>query len=402
MKQRTAPWIILQVFILIFGFTHVSQATNGMRLIGIGPIQRSMGGANVGLPKDSTAALTNPAGLIKLDRRLDLAFTAFDPKVEYEATSSFGQVTTNGKTIKSKTQPFPVPGLGLVLPINENWTFGFGGYGVAGMGVDYASNLYNNRTYTEYSFLKLAPGFSYKVNERLSLGFAPNINYAEMDFEAGSPAEVPHRDGRAWGIGATVGLLYDVSERVSLGLVYESKQAFQDFEFDTTAGRDELSFDQPQSLTAGLGIKQTERLRFAVDVQWIDWEQIMGLHKPSYKVNNSGASPYNMRWGDQFVYKFGVEYDLNEKWQLRAGYNYGKEPTEATQPFEVIAFPGIAEQHFTAGFGYQLKEDLQLNVGVMYAPTVDKIASNATGQFIDTSTSSMSQYSIDLGLSWKF
>jgi long-chain fatty acid transport protein len=395
-------WVIFQVLTLIFGFTNISGATNGMRLIGIGPIQRSMGGANVGLPKDSTAAITNPAGLIKLERRLDVAFTAFDPSVEYEATSSFGQVTTNGKKIKSKAQPFPVPGLGVILPINEEWTFGFGGYGLSGMGVDYASNLYNNRTFTEYSFLKLAPGFSYKVNERLAVGFAPNINYAEMNFEAGSPAEVPHRDGKAWGIGATFGILYDISEKVSFGFAYETKQVFQDFEFDTVSGRDELSFDQPQSLTAGLGIKSTERLRFAADVQWIDWEQIMGVNKPSYKVNNSGASPYNMRWSDQFVYKFGAEYDLNDKWQLRAGYNYGEEPTEATQPFEVIAFPGIAEHHFTAGFGYQINQDLELNVGFMYAPTVDKIASNASGQFLDTSKSSMSQYSVDVGLSWKF
>ena len=40
-----------------------AHATNGMRMIGFGPVQNSMGGASVAAPLDATTVVTNPAGL---------------------------------------------------------------------------------------------------------------------------------------------------------------------------------------------------------------------------------------------------------------------------------------------------------------------------------------------------
>ena len=63
-----------------------AQATNGMRMIGFGPVQSSMGGTGVGATLDSSAVLSNPAGLTELDRRLDVGLTWFKPTVSYNAT----------------------------------------------------------------------------------------------------------------------------------------------------------------------------------------------------------------------------------------------------------------------------------------------------------------------------
>ena len=201
-----------------------ANATNGMKVIGVGPVQRSMGGANVGLPLDSAVTITNPAGMTKLGRRLDIGATYFVPDTSYKAHSNGGMITNDNANISSDCGPCVMPALGVVLPINDKFTFGFGAYGVCGMGVDYKKILYLNKTYTKYQFMKFAPGIAYSVNDKLSVGAALNLDYAMMEYEAGTVDQVAHDDGKAYGIGFTVGALYDVTDKIALGFAYESKQ----------------------------------------------------------------------------------------------------------------------------------------------------------------------------------
>lgn len=393
--------VLIFITILASVIANRSYATNGMKVIGVGPIQRSMGGASVGLPLDAATTITNPAGLCEVQRRLDIGATYFSPDVSYKAHSEFGMVTNDNSTISSDTGACLMPSIGLALPIDETWSFGVGAYGVCGMGVDYKSNLYNNVTYTDYGFMKIAPAIARRFGEKLSLGIALNLDCAQMDYEAGSTSEVSHNNGSEYGLGFTAGTIYKLTDTVTLGLAYESKQDFSDFKFNTTGGKDKLRFDQPQNITLGVGIRPTEKVRLAFDAAWIDWPQAMGKNKPAYTENSSGAMPWNMNWGEQYVFKAGIEYDLTEKVKLRAGYNYGKNPLDSSRAFENIAFPAIAEHHITAGTGIMLSKSTALNIGFMYAPEATLKTGNQA-QYIDSATTKMSQYSIDIGISYTF
>lgn len=393
--------MILAPAVIVFAIAGAAYATNGMKVIGVGPIQRSMGGAGTGLPLDAATTITNPAGLSELQRRLDIGATYFSPDVSYKAHSEAGMVTSDNHTISSDMSASVMPSLGLALPIDETWSFGIGAYGACGMGVDYKSNLYNNVTYTDYGFLKIAPAIARRFGKKLSLGIALNLDCAQMDYEAGSTAEVSHNNGKEYGLGFTAGAIYKLSDTVTLGAAYESKQDFSDFEFNTTGGKDKLRFDQPQNIALGIGIRPTEKLRMAFDVVWIDWPQAMGKNKPAYSKNSSGAMPWNMNWDEQYVFKAGVEYDLNEKVKLRAGYNYGKNPLDSNRAFENISFPAVVEHHITAGTGIILSKNTELNIGFMYAPRVTLDTANSS-QFINSAKTKMSQYSIDIGISYTF
>lgn len=372
-----------------------------MRAIGIGPVQRSMGGANVGLPLDSAVTITNPAGMIHLSRRFDIAVTYLDCDVSYRAHSDGGMITNDNVRIASNTDSCYIPAVGMVWHLNDYTAAGLGAYGICGMGVDYKQNLYNNITYTKYQLMKIAPVIAKRVSEELSIGVALNLDYAMAEYEAGMPAEVAHDDGAAYGLGFTAGLLYEMIEQWSLGLAYESKQRFSDFRFNTAAGRDKLDFDQPQSVTVGLGFKPNGKFRAAFDVMWIDWPQTNGANMPAYSKNGSEAAAWNMNWDQQFVYKVGAGYDLTEKVTLRAGYSYGKNPLDSSRPFENISFSAIAEQHFTAGLGIQVASNLQLNLGLMYAPEVSLKTANPS-QFIDEADIEMSRCAVDVGVTYFF
>ena len=386
---------------LVSVFISNTYATNGMRVIGVGPVQRAMGGASIALPLDSAVTLTNPAAIIELDRRLDISTTYFNPHVRYKATSIDGMVTQNNASISSDRSPCYIPAVGMVMPVNKATAFGFGAYGVCGMGVKYPSNLYHNVTYTDYQYMKFTPAMAYRLNNKSSVGAALNLGYAMMEFNAGSPAEKPHNDGDAFGLGFTIGTLYQINDTVALGLAYESKQSFSDFRFSTSSGTDKLRLNQPQSLTLGLGVKALKRLQVAFDIAWIDWPQTVGKNMPRYTQNSSGATAWNMSWDEQLVYKLGFEYEVNEATKVRFGYNYARNPLDSSRAFENIAFPAIAEHHITGGLAIQLNDRRILNIGAMYAPKVSLHTANA-GQFINSATTEMSQYSVDVGITCMF
>src|SRR5689334_6528346 len=65
-----------------------AYATNGMRMIGFGPVQTSMGGASVAAPLDAATIVSNPAGISDVAPRVDLAGQGFTPSVKYTANWS--------------------------------------------------------------------------------------------------------------------------------------------------------------------------------------------------------------------------------------------------------------------------------------------------------------------------
>jgi long-chain fatty acid transport protein len=144
-------------------------------------------------------------------------------------------------------------------------------------------------------------------------------------------------------------------------------------------------------------------------VQWIRWSETNGTNQPAF-TTNTFAIPWNMNWDDQLVYKFGAEYTLPRKVQLRAGYNYGKAPLDRSRAFENIAFPAVAEHHFTAGIGHELKGRASINAAFGWSPKTTLRGSNAdlppqmggNGQAIQSYEASMSQLSFDMGFAYKF
>jgi len=401
----------LFVFFIAVLFAAPVFATNGMRMIGFGPVQRSMGGTSVGVSLDAASVLSNPAGMSDLGGRIDFGASYFMPTVEYNATGAApGAVNQNGATIESDRGASPIPAFGLIIPINDQLKFGLGAYGVAGMGVDYAMNLYSNVTYSSYSQMRFAPGVAYKVKDMVSIGAVANLMYATMEFNAGNPptalpAQYPqqaHMGASSFGYGATLGVKVTPVDILTIGAAYETKSYFQDFEFNTAVGKDKLEFNQPSSATIGVGFTLVPGLILAFDLQWIRWSETNGKDNPEFTANGSGALPWNLNWEDQYVYKFGIQYTITPMFIVRAGYNYGKMPLDSDRAFENMAFPAIAEHHYTAGVGIKFSEKFTLNIGGMYSPEATLSGSNAAGQYITAYETKMSQYSIDVGISYVF
>jgi long-chain fatty acid transport protein len=411
-----------------------AYATNGMRMIGFGAPQVSMGGTSAALSLDAASVVTNPAAITELGRRVDFGASYFNPSVSYQAREVPGlpqagmAVASTGK-FDSNRGASPVPALGLVLPIDDRLSFGIGAYGIAGMGVDFAQNLYGGVTYSSYSQMRFAPGVAYRVTDALSVGATANVMYANMGYAAAEGLlQVSHQAASAFGIGATIGAQLRAMKGLTFGAAYETKSWFQEFGFNVPAhqpldpstglpavnqngqpvilpaGVDKVKFNQPSSATVGVAFAMLEPLTLAADVQWIRWSESNGQNLPEYSsdVTKTGAMPWNLNWDDQWVFKVGAQYRATRMLALRAGYNYGKMPLDPNRAFENIAFPAVAEHHITAGLGLDVTDRFAVNLSAMYVPEAKLSGSNPQQQLIASYQTKMSQVALDMAIGYRF
>jgi long-chain fatty acid transport protein len=407
-------------------FMSPAYATNGMRLIGFGPVQRAMGGIGVGVTLDAASVLTNPAGMSELPQRIDFGATYFSPSVDYNATGAMpGMIIKNdGVTIHSDRGASPVPAFGLILDISDDFKFGLGAYGISGMGVDYPENLYFGTTYTSYSQMRFAPGVSYRIMKGLSVGAVLNVMYATMEFDAAyTMGQRAHMGASSFGIGGTLGVKYSPFDMISIGAAFEIMSFFQDFRFNVNgtsvpdpmggdptpfnSGVDKIKFNQPSVATIGLSAKPIEGLTVGMDFELILWSETNGKKLPKYTQSQPYTQPWNMSWSNQFVLKAGVQYQIIPMLAVRAGYNWGKMPLSPSRAFENIAFPAVAEHHITFGAGVKLGERFEINLGAMISPRANISGSNqdfpppyGNGQAIASYKTGMSQYSLELGIAY--
>ncbi len=423
-------------FIAVLGYLVLAlpaAATNGMRLTGFGPVQDSMGGVGVGATLDSCSGLTNPAGLVDLGPRLDVGGQFFKPTVDYSGAESPLPPGYTGAVIGQPNVQFnstrggsPIPAIAGVGRIAPDVAYGIGAFGVSGMGVDYGQNLYGGITTTSYLLARVAPSVSWRANDLIAVGFSLNLMAAQMKWDVASGfGQQLHDTATSPGIGGTIGVKITPNKTVSVGVAWESRSYFRDFSFDIPAhngvdpatlqpvsfpaGTEKLSFDQPMVATVGAAVTPSDQLLLAADVEWINWADTNGANKPTYSTNpqTTGAMPWNLDWRNQWVFKVGAQVTPMPKLQVRAGYNYGMMPLRSGRAFENIAFPAIAEHHFSAGAGYDFSDKLSVNASGMYSPKATLSGANGSypaqgGQAIQSYTTSMSQYALDLGVGYHF
>ena len=114
-------------------------------------------------------------------------------------------------------------------------------------------------------------------------------------------------------------------------------------------------------------------------------------------------------WDDQTVYKLGVDYQLNEAWVLRAGFNHGSAPMDEQETLLNILAPATVEDHVTLGATWALSKNNELTFHYMHAFENEIEGNNSTpdvnlGPFdIDLGESNikMSQDAFGMGYSWK-
>jgi len=367
----------MKKIVLVSTITAVSLfATNGDNLIGLGAQARGMGGVGIATFFGAENALTNPALLS------NSTGTEFDFGATYFAPS----VTVNGH--KSKADKNMIPEISLSQKISDKVSYGIGMFGSAGMGVDFRDEPTLFQARTNLLLMKIAPSISYKVNPKLSIGFAPVIQYGALDIAFVYGGQFGPGVSDDFGLGYQLGASYDVNTQTRLGFSYKSSI---DMKYDKQIsgagakfgflGANALSDHLEQPEEYGVGISHNyNNYTFAADFKKIKWSKAKG-----YK---------DFGWKDQNVVALGAKYEAYGTWYA-LGYNHASTPLSSNadprfNTFNYVMFPATAETHYTAGYGKKVTKNLSVGINFVYAPKTTKNVVGAGAMPIKTEHSETS------------
>ncbi|MEK6775309.1 MAG: outer membrane protein transport protein [bacterium] len=152
-----------------------------------------------------------------------------------------------------------------------------------------------------------------------------------------------------------------------------------------------MQFAMPRELAFGAAWRPTERLLLSLEYRQIYMNDMVG---DNFTLNlRSGSSPFfdwllGVEEGGQFDFSMytdfntirsislGAEYDLGDKWTIRAGVQHSNNTFTANHiPFTFNMQP---EDEFSAGFGYKLSDHWLLDFAASTAFTLDTTESKGT------------------------
>jgi long-chain fatty acid transport protein len=414
-------YIISIIMVALLFFAQPAFSTNGYQLIGIGSYQKSLAGAVTALPGSNMTAVTNPAGMLRIGYRADFSMEAFMP----ERGTDFSAL--GGAIADSSSEIYGIPAIGWNGPVGtrDDMVFGGGMYGTSGMGVDYGSTLMQPGVYwdgySSIAFWQMAPSLAWQAAEKLSLGASVNIDFQQVAFQQRmiqnpGPAQTVlmnfdlSRGASAFGFGLSLGMLYDINDQVTLGASYKSKQFFTDLDYQLAygdiandggslpAGTYSLDLDFPQQAAVGIAVNATQTFTIAADVKWINWSDTM----ETLAVAGPGVIqvPMDPGWDDQWVFAIGLAYKVNDRLNLRAGFNYGESPIDEANAMNNLILPAVVETHYTFGADYRLDAHWDIGFHYMYVPENTITAGPATTT--PPIEISLSEQSFGMNLGYRF
>lgn len=382
MKMKPLAAALMSVGSLSLAQT--ALATNGDQMIGVTATQWGMGGAVIAAPQDAATMMFNPAGLSTLpikEIRVDMGFGILNPPREVN-------------DLESDSDYYMMPAGAVAFRINDRLNFGMSMGGLSGMGVDFADTTLalpgNQAIVTTKQFYKIAPGFSYKVTDKLAVGAALNIDYQSLALY--NPSwQLPQN--QVFGYGGSAGLVYEVNDRLQIGANYISEQSMDAFEWNTASstsagGKFSMTMDAPEQYGIGIAFKPAAGTLIEFDVKQIKYSDVMDvidITRPAgYTSTPTSGVPSQLRfgWDDQTVYSLGIQQQVNPKTAVRVGFNYGESPIGPEDVDANLGSLAVVEEHASIGLTRQLANKVYGSLSYMHA-FHNEVASNKSTNKIE-------------------
>lgn len=340
---------------------------------------------------DASTIYFNPAGMTKLDRAqvnagvhlllpnadLDNNGSTFD----FNGAAPGGVAAISGGDGGNPYGPSPVPNLYGVMPIIEDtlWA-GIGVSAPFGLASKYDAGWFGrfDSTKTELKVINIAPTVAVKATDWLSVGAGIDIQYADAELKQAASNVISEGEstlkGKDWTVGYNIGLTVKPIESTEIGAHYRSgitheldgsikltgiTTGFGLANFDIGGTAD---LDLPDMATFGIAHQLTPQLRLMGQATWFGWSNFEDITATDENGTERSSVPQNYQ--NTWAFAIGAEYDLNDMWTVRGGYQYDETPT--TDEFRTSRTPDGDRNWFSLGATYHLNENIDLDLAATY------------------------------------
>lgn len=341
----------------------------------------AMGTANAGRAsnaQDASVVFNNPAAMHLLKQAQftqAVAFIDAQTKIKNASNSPLtpsGVIpgTTNDGDIVPHTF---IPSGYFTSGDKGGWAWGLGVYGSFGLKTNYEST-FSGRHLGDKSSVKITtvqPAFSYKMNDKISVGFGPTINkleaYLSKDTTGFSPLNNVEIEGDDLGYGFNVGAHFTLSPSSQAAIVYRSKVKYKiddgKFTSSSIGSRSaSTSLSTPESVELSASHQVNSKLKAHAGANWTRWSRLQEL---AVATNPSlGLPAEEFHWKDSVGYAVGVTYAHCDKLEVRAGIAYDNSPVAPAD--RSVRLPSADRRIASLGAGYKLSSSQTIDASYSY------------------------------------
>ena len=430
------------------GFSQVSALALVAALGAVGPAfasgyalsegtANSLGNAFSGAPAkayDASTAYSNPAGMALLqDNEIEAGVSYISPSVHFHGTATDPVTGGNVNGVPSGNGIAPAASAGnfAVFKLAPDWRLGLSVTAPFGQRIAYPDNsvVRYQSLVTSVTDINFGLAISYKVNDHLSVGAGPNIDYfqARLTSALNTPlssltGQDPFADthGNNIGVGYNLGVLYKFDDATRIGFDYRSRirhdisgavnitipsiygayspalvSALQGY---NSAMRTTITL--PDMFSAGIYHQLTPRLALLGSVQWTDWGLFHTLDITP--TNGSPAVVVPENWHTTWYVGVGANYQATDRLLLQTGFAYDKSPV--TNFNRTTRVPDANRYDLGLGVQYQATPSTTLQLAYLHLFSPGGNINNSAGATAGTINGkyTLSDNSVTAGLLTKF
>ena len=329
---------------------------------------------------DASTVFGNPAGMSRLNRaEVSVGAAAIWPETDIEVSSSNDfNYTNKGDIAPDAIVPFAY----YVRPLNEKWHFGLGLYVPFGVISDYEKSFQgrDHGLYSKVQVTTLQPTVSYRLNDRVAVGFGPTINKIDGKLTSNPTANLGLPDsyvrikGDDIGYGYNLGILVDVTQRLSWGLSYRSKvdyelegsisfSGFPDgFGYNDSRHSGTVDITLPESVDTSITYQANDKWTLYAGSVWTRWSRLKQLEVVHQGPQPDPLEPLN--WENSWSHAIGVAYQATPSVVLRSGFALDASPT--SNEHRTVRIPVSNRKIYSLGLGWDIDQDWTLDVAYAY------------------------------------
>jgi len=387
---RVSKLLLLSSFL----FLSVSESTRaqGILLRGIGAVSDSMVGTAIATPLDAGGTIyANPAAIAGLESQIgfDLGVIMPHSTVTSELAGGAGRGTAN-----SQAGQIPAPTMSFV---NRNCPHSRLTYGIAIAGVGGAAALYpgmgdvnpilhGEARASNVQIFQIMPTASYKVTNRLALGFSPVIGLASLSINPmpfGLDAAYPMQNygtRYTWGGGFNIGAYYDFKNHWKAGFTFKSPVWSDPLRFTGTQDGlptdAELAIDLPLILGWGVSYSGFRNTIIGVDIRYMDYANTKGFRD----IMDDNGTVIGLGWDSVTAVSVGVERKIGDRLRVRAGYCYNTNPISSESQYANVASPLFMQHVLGLGCTVALPKSIDAHLAWTHAFHNEKTGYDPSGR----------------------
>lgn len=360
-----------------------AEATNGYFANGYDAASKAMAGSAVAVDTGPIGAAVNPALGFDIGNSAGGCVSIFSPHTRGFTVGGAALIAPG--TYESENDVFYVPCLGANFQLSDRITLGFTAVGNGGMNTEYSTNPFPGGSTAPLGVnleqLIMSANLAYKVNENVTLGFAPV--YAFQKFSAtGLEGFAGYSSDRAnltnngndysRGWGFNVGILVDVTPNLTFGAAYRSKIDMSEFSQYAGLFAEGGDFDIPATATVGGAYTLPTEPRLTLTAEWqrIFYGDVAAIANPENLFGSAqlgAANGSGFGWDDMDVFRVGAIWQHSDQLTLRGGVSYATEFTDSSQVLFNTLAPATPQWHVSIGADYRLNENWTVTGSYVHA-----------------------------------